>query len=78
MAHTTANFADLASYELATRAAVAAHRPSLFKRLADSFVASRRRKAEGEIARFIQANGGALTDNLEREISRRFGNIVGA
>jgi hypothetical protein len=26
---------------------------------------------------FIQANGGVLTDQLEREISRRYGTMVG-
>ena len=78
MAQTTANYADLASFELGTRAAVAASRPGLFKRVARAFAASRQRKAESDIARFIQANGGTLTDNLEREISRKFGNIVGA
>lgn len=33
------------------------------------------RKA-ASIARFIEANGGELTDDLERQISRRFGSVV--
>ena len=31
----------------------------------------------GRIADIIAANGGALTDDLERTISRRFGSVVG-
>lgn len=31
----------------------------------------------GEVGRFLDANGGVLTDELEREISRKFGRIVG-
>ena len=30
----------------------------------------------GRIAAFIEANGGDLTDDLERTISRRFGSVV--
>lgn len=37
----------------------------------------RAKPVENEIERFIMENGGVLTDNLEREISRRFGQIVG-
>ena len=36
-----------------------------------------RRKREGDVARFLAANGGQFTDDMEREISRRFGNVVG-
>lgn len=32
--------------------------------------------AQSEVERFIMANGGVLTDTLEREISRRFGRVV--
>lgn len=32
---------------------------------------------QSEVERFIKANGGVLTDSLEREISRRFGNMSG-
>jgi hypothetical protein len=39
----------------------------------DAVTDSRRRSAECEVARFIERNGGVLTDSLEREISRRFG-----
>jgi hypothetical protein len=42
-------------------------------RLGDAIVASRRAQAEREIARFIESRGGRLTEEVEREISRRFG-----
>lgn len=32
---------------------------------------------DGEIAAFIAARGGEITDDLEREISRRFGGMAG-
>jgi hypothetical protein len=35
-----------------------------------------RLRAEAEVARFIDRNGGRITDDLEREISRRFGGPV--
>lgn len=34
------------------------------------------REQECEVARFIDRNGGRLTDSLEREIGRRFGRPV--
>lgn len=34
------------------------------------------REQECEVARFIDRNGGRLTDSLEREIGRRFGTPV--
>ena len=33
-------------------------------------------RRESEVTRFLAANGGQLTDDLERELSRRFGSIV--
>lgn len=36
-------------------------------------VAARQAKAEREIARFIESRGGRLTDEVERQISQRFG-----
>ena len=42
-------------------------------RLGEAITASRRAQAEREIARFIEGQGGRLTDEVEREISRRFG-----
>lgn len=36
----------------------------------------RPRGRDARIGRFIEANGGTLTDELEREISRRFGHSL--
>ena len=47
--------------------------PSFFARLATSIRQSREQAASREIAKFIELNGGQLTDALEREISRRYG-----
>ena len=46
-------------------------------RIGDALTASRRIQAEREVARFIELNGEQLTDELEREISRRFGGPAG-
>ena len=35
-----------------------------------------RARREGQVGRFIAERGGVLTDELEREISRRFGRTV--
>ncbi len=51
-------------------------RPGLLSRLMAALTASRRARAEAEIGRFIEAHGGRITDDLEREISRRFGGSV--
>ena len=42
-----------------------------------SIMRSRQQTAEREIAKLIQLRGGNLTDDLEREISRRFGGHAG-
>ena len=62
----------VARSELAPPRTFQAPRRGLFGRLLDAMVASRQRQVDREIARFLQANGGRLTDNLEREIERRF------
>jgi|ThiBio_1000_plan_1041568.scaffolds.fasta_scaffold05161_4 hypothetical protein len=49
-----------------------APKQGFWNKLMKSFVEARQRAAEREIARYIALNGGALTDSLEREISRRF------
>ena len=48
-----------------------------WSRLFQSIQLSRQRAAEREIAKLISARGGQLTDDLEREISRRFGGPAG-
>jgi hypothetical protein len=59
------------------RALPAAGRRGLLGRLWDAVVTSQRLRAEREVARYIDLNGGKLTDELEREISRRFGTHAG-
>ena len=47
--------------------------PSILARVFNSIKRSREQAASREIAKFIEMNGGQLTDNIEREISRRYG-----
>ena len=47
--------------------------PSIFARFFNSIKQSREQAASREIAKFIEMNGGQLTDTIEREISRRYG-----
>jgi hypothetical protein len=53
-------------------------RGRIFQRFINVVRDSRKRAVEREVERFIRNNGGRLTDELEREISRRFGGIVGS
>jgi hypothetical protein len=55
-----------------------AARGGIIQRFVKALRDSRRRAVEREVERFIQCHGGRLTDELEREISRRFGGIVGS
>lgn len=48
-----------------------------FSRVLTSMLTARRRQSDAEIARYIAVNGGVLTDEMERAISRRYGGIVG-
>jgi hypothetical protein len=43
-----------------------------FRRILDAIADANRRKAEREIGRFIQRNGGKFTDSMERSIERAF------
>lgn len=78
MTHTTARVAGVLGVsprdDMAARATV---RPGLLARAAAALRGSRQRRADAAVARFIQINGGAITDELERRISRDFGHIVG-
>jgi hypothetical protein len=44
----------------------------LLRRVAEAIMAARMRQADREVARFISASGGKFTDEVEREIERRF------
>ncbi len=50
---------------------------SLIDRIKSAFVASDKAHKSDEIGAFIEAHGGVLTDDLERQISRRFGQMAG-
>jgi hypothetical protein len=68
-------------YDAALHTAVLSRRQSavrapsrrpLLLRIIDAVADSNRRKADREIERYIERNGGRLTDNLERDIERSF------
>lgn len=50
----------------------AASKPSLLARFFAALMESRHRQAEREIARYIELNGGKLTDQLEFDIEQRY------
>ena len=70
---------DFALYDSSPVAvnATAGSAPSIWTRLIKSFAASRQRRADSAVERYIAINGGRLTDNLERDISRKFGRMAG-
>jgi hypothetical protein len=45
--------------------------------IAERFASMRQRRVDAEIGEFIEQHGGQLTDDLERQISRRFGTPSG-
>jgi hypothetical protein len=49
---------------------------SLLGHLIEAVRAWQREASEDQVGRFIARNGGRLTDDLERQISRRFGGPV--
>jgi len=72
---------DMANYPLALSQSDIAQklkfltvRHSMFARLFDAMMASRQRRVDREIARYLAATGscGRLTDSIEREIDHRF------
>ena len=62
----------VAPRDLAPTHVPASNRRGLLRRFFDAMMASRQRQVDREIARYIRDNGGRLTDNIEREIERRF------
>lgn len=48
----------------------------LFERISDRVYRAERRQRESDVARYIRENGGTMTDDLERRISRNFGRAV--
>jgi len=49
----------------------------LFSALSDRLTRASQRRVDGEVGQFLAEHGGQLTDDLERQISRRFGNQPG-
>ena len=45
----------------------------LYKAVIGHFVLVRQRRVDAEVGKFLESHGGHLTDDLERQISRRFG-----
>ena len=62
----------VAPRDFAPTRAPASNSRGLLRRFLDAMIESRQRQADREIARYIRDNGGRLTDNIEREIERRF------
>ena len=60
--------------ELGYREDTATNRDSRgrWRRLFDAMIELRQRQAEHEIALYLQRTGGKFTDEVEREIGRRF------
>ena len=50
----------------------AAGRPGVLARILNAVQEAQTRRAEREIARYIEMSGGRLTDDLERRIERHF------
>ena len=46
---------------------------AFFKTISERFASARQSRMDAEIGHFIETHGGELTDDLERQISRRFG-----
>jgi len=73
---TSLTSADIASAGVASNAAIApaaaAPKRGLLRRIYDAMVESQQRRAEREIANYLQRGGVKFTDHVEREIERRF------
>ena len=55
-----------------------AERKGFWRRVYEGIMASQRRRADREIARYIERHGGLLTDDMERQIMRRLGGDRGS
>lgn len=54
------------------QSAAASQAPSVFARVLKAVHDAQTKRAEREIARFIESRGGRMTDDLERRIERHF------
>jgi hypothetical protein len=69
---TSAPFLHVYHPEISRARTISKSGRGIFRQVMDVITESNRRKAEREIGRFIQNNGGQLTDDIERAIERRF------
>jgi hypothetical protein len=62
------------AHSIATTQTFSSDEPNrgFFHTLLAALMHSRQREADREIARYLDLNGGKLTDGVEREIERRF------
>lgn len=51
---------------------------AVLRRLGSSIVQARSRRAEAIVANYIESRGARLTDDLERQVERRFGSTLGS
>ena len=65
MAYATDHLEFTRHYDPAARKA---GHPGILRRAYDAFQASRQRKADREVAAYIERSGGRLTDSVEREM----------
>jgi hypothetical protein len=62
---------NLPAAERTSEAAATEQRPGFWRRVFDRMVAAQQRRAEREIAAYLEGHGGLLTDDMEREIGER-------
>ena len=56
----------------AVEAEAASPRKALWRRVYEAVAQAQQRRAEREIARYLEIHGGLLTDDMEREMMERF------
>ncbi len=72
---------DASEFDSTAGVAANADRPTgltgLFSALSDRLTLNRQRRMDTAVGQFLADHGGHLTDDLERQISRKFGNQAG-
>ena len=71
MTFTTLMSAQVALVQGARDDQLSRSKPSLWRRWLDAMLTAQQRRADREIARYLATRGG-ITDDIEREIERRF------
>ena len=65
------DFGPFVSHKAPANGEAVPKKPGILRRIYDAFMESRQRQVDRQIARFLAGRGGTLTDDLEREITRR-------